>query len=602
MLDRTSRRPLAEAPEGCDGATLAFGSDLAAEALRRLGVPYIALNPGASFRGLHDSLVNYLGNETPQMLLVLHEMHAPAIAHGYAKASDRPMAAALHSNVGLMNGTMGVFNAWCDRAPMLIVGANGAVDAAKRRPWIEWIHTTQDQGALVRNYTKWDDQPGSAEASVEALYRAWQIATTAPHGPTFVCLDVTWQEAELEGAPVIPDAARFGPGPRPEPNAAVARAAAERLASAERPLLLFGRGSRDPRDWDVRVALAERLGAKVLTDLKQGAVFPTGHPLHPVGPGFVPSEAALALIREADAVCAFDWVDLGGALASAFGRVDPPLTVINCTLDAHNHRGWSADYQILPAADFRLMADPDAAAQAILAALGPGPKPAQTATAAVARDAPARPGSGEELTLSAIARAILDAGADVAAPLSLVRVPLGWPAAAARFEGPLDYTGFDGGGGVGSGPGMAVGAALALMEHGRAPVAVMGDGDFLMGVTALWTAVKYRIPLLVVVANNRSYFNDEMHQHKVAARRGRPVSNRWIGQRIEDPAPDCAGLARAQGAEGIGPVADAASLDGAIRRGLDIVAQGGVCVIDVHIASAYESEVSTKPVTAGAAG
>lgn len=600
MLDRAPRRPLAETPEGRDGATLGFGSDLAAEALRRLGVPYIALNPGASFRGLHDSLVNYLGNDTPQILLVLHEMHAPAIAHGYAKATDRPMAAALHSNVGLMNGAMGVFNAWCDRAPMVLIGANGAMDAARRRPWIEWIHSTQDQGALIRDFTKWDDSPGSPEAAVESIFRAGQIATTQPYGPTYVCLDVTWQEAELSAAPELPDPARFGPGPRPEPAAAAATEAGERLFAAERPLLLFGRGSRDAADWEARVALAERLGARVLTDLKQGAVFPTAHPLHPVGPGLIPSPDALALIRDSDVICAFDWVDLGGALASAFGRADPPAAVINCTLDAHNHRGWSADHHILPAADLRLMADPDAAVHAILRALGPRePRPLPPAPAPARLD---RPSAGAELTLSSIAGAVLDAGADAAGPITLVRVPLGWPIAAARFEGPLDYTGFDGGGGVGSGPGIAVGAALGVMEHGRLPVAVMGDGDFLMGATALWTAVKYRIPLLVLVANNRSYFNDEMHQHTIAARRGRPVANRWIGQRIEDPAPDCAGFGRAQGAEGIGPVTDPEALDAAVRRGLDIVAQGGVCVIDVRIASAYESEVSTKVVSSGATG
>ncbi len=596
MLDRAPSRPLAETPAGLTNGPMAFGSDAVAEALRALNVPYIALNPGASFRGLHDSLVNHLGNETPQMLLVLHEMHAPAIAHGYAKVADRPMAAALHSNVGLMNGSMGVFNAWCDRAPMLILGANGAVDAALRRPWIEWIHTSQDQGALVRDFTKWDDQPGSPQAAVESVLRAWQIATTQPCGPTFVCLDVTWQEQALDRAPRIPDAARFAAGPRPGPAAGAAAEAARLLASAERPVLLFGRGSRAQADWDARVALAERLGARVLTDLKLGAVFPTAHPLHPVGCGFVPSAAALALLREADVVCAFDWVDLGGAMASAFGVVDAPAKVINVSLDAHVHRGWSADYQILPAADLRLMADPDAAVQAILAALGP---------AEAARSYPARapepvaaPEPGAELTLSAIAAALSEAetGGWADARASLVRVPLGWPAAATRFEGPLDYTGFDGGGGVGSGPGMAVGAALALMDHGRPPVAVMGDGDYLMGVTALWTAVKYRIPLLVLVANNRSYFNDEMHQHKVAARRGRPVENRWIGQRIEDPAPDCAMLARGQGALGIGPVADYPALLDAVREGLRAVAAGGVAVIDVHIASAYESEVSTAQI------
>ena len=139
-----------------------FGSDVVAETLSALDIPYIALNPGASYRGLHDSIVNFLGNEQPQMLLCLHEEAAVAIAHGYAKVTGKAMAAAVHSNVGLLHATMAIFNAWCDRMPILILGATGPVDAMKRRPWIDWIHTAADQGAIIRNYTKWDDQPASA--------------------------------------------------------------------------------------------------------------------------------------------------------------------------------------------------------------------------------------------------------------------------------------------------------------------------------------------------------------------------------------------------------------------------------------------------------
>ena len=146
----------------------AFGSDVVAETLSALDIPYIALNPGASYRGLHDSIVNFLGNEQPQMLLCLHEEAAVAIAHGYAKVTGKAMAAAVHSNVGLMHATMAIFNAWCDRMPILILGATGPVDAMKRRPWIDWIHTAADQGALMRNYTKWDDQPASAGAARES--------------------------------------------------------------------------------------------------------------------------------------------------------------------------------------------------------------------------------------------------------------------------------------------------------------------------------------------------------------------------------------------------------------------------------------------------
>src|SRR5689334_18253870 len=263
-------RPL---PSGANAP--AFGSDVIAETLRALDIAYIALNPGASYRGLHDSLVNHLGNVQPQMLLCLHEEHAVAIAHGYAKVTGKPMAAAVHSNVGLMHGTMAIFNAWCDRMPVLVLGATGPVDAPKRRPWIDWIHTARDQGALVRSYTKWDDQPASPEAAREALLRACWMAQTAPRGPVYVNLDAGMQEAPLAEPPPPLDAARF----TPDVVAAVApeqlTAAVAMLRAAQRPVILMGRGSRDEGAWANRVALAEALRARVVTDLKIGAVFPT---------------------------------------------------------------------------------------------------------------------------------------------------------------------------------------------------------------------------------------------------------------------------------------------------------------------------------------
>ena len=195
-----------------------WGSDAVALMLRELDLPYVALNPGASYRGLHDSLVNLLGNRDPQMLLCLHEEHAVAIAHGYFKATGRPMGAIVHSNVGLMHATMAIFNAWCDRAPVFVLGATGPVDAAKRRPWIDWIHTAQDQGALIRNFTKWDDQPASVPAAAKSLLRAWRMMMTPPRGPVYVCLDAALQESRIGELPPLPGAARFRPPAPPRPT------------------------------------------------------------------------------------------------------------------------------------------------------------------------------------------------------------------------------------------------------------------------------------------------------------------------------------------------------------------------------------------------
>jgi thiamine pyrophosphate-dependent acetolactate synthase large subunit-like protein len=567
-------RPL---PSGVNAAQ--FGSDVVADALRALDVPYIALNPGASYRGLHDSLVNYLGNERPQMLLCLHEESAVAIAHGYAKVTGKPMAAAVHSNVGLMHASMAIFNAWCDRKPMVILGATGPVDAAKRRPWIDWIHTASDQGALIRGYSKWDDQPASPAAAREAILRAGWIANTAPHGPTYVNLDAGMQEAKLT-EPVAPiDARRFMPEAVSAPAPASVAQAAELLRGAKHPLMLAGRVSRRLEAWNARVKLAERLNARVITDLKVAAAFPSDHPLLAGNPGTIAATPeALEALRAADVVLSLDWLDLAGVIKHAGG--DFAAKIVQVSIDHRLHKGWSMDYQALPPVDVMLDCEPDVAVPALIDALGPG---APHMVAARTRE-PFKP-AGVKLTVDHLAHALRRAVGE--RPASLTHVSLSWNGASWPFRHPLDYLGSDGGGGVGGGPGISVGAALALKGSGRLPVAVCGDGDFLMGVTALWTAAHYRIPLLLVIANNRSFFNDELHQERVARMRNRPVENRWIGQRISEPDIDLAGMARAQGAQGFGPVTAIGELGTTFAQAIAAVEEGNVAVVDVRVEPGY---------------
>ena len=566
-----------------------FGSDVIAEALQALDIPYVALNPGASYRGLHDSIVNYLGNKEPQMLLCLHEEAAVAIAHGYAKVTGKAMAAAVHSNVGLMHATMAIFNAWCDRMPMLILGATGPNDAAKRRPWIEWIHTARDQGALVRGYTKWDDQPGSPVAARESVLRAAWIANTAPRGPTYVNLDVEIQEQKLtEQAPAI-DARRYMPPVTSAADPAAIAAAADLLRSAQSPVILAGRGSRDLDAWNARIALAERLGARVVSDLKIAASFPTDHPLHAGSPGgtTVDPQAAEA-IRKADVILSLDYLDVAGTFKTCGGNVAGK--VIQVSVDHRLHNGWSMDYQGLPPVDVFIDCEPEQAVPALLAALGSG---ASRPVPAVTREFP--PLSGDKLTVDHMADALRRAVGD--RPASLTHVSLSWNGASWPFRHPLDYLGSDGGGGVGGGPGISVGAALALKGTGRMAIAVCGDGDFLMGVTALWTAAHYHIPLLIVVANNRSFFNDELHQERVARMRNRPIENRWIGQRISEPDIDLASLARAQGAVGFGPVEQIADLPAAFAQAIAAVEAGHVAVVDVRVEPGYTAATTAQMTT-----
>jgi thiamine pyrophosphate-dependent acetolactate synthase large subunit-like protein len=564
-------------------AMMTWGSDPIAALLRALDVEFIALTPGASFRGFHDSLVNYLGNERPELLLALHEENAVAIAHGYARATGRPMAVALHANVGLMHATMAIFNAWCDRMPMLILGAQGPMDAVHRRPWVDWIHTARDLGALVRGYVKWDDLPASVPAAIESILRAHMIANTAPQGPVYVCLDAGLQEQMVDGPIELPPLERFrAPAAGDPPAEAVARAAAI-LAAARRPVILMGRVSASLEDWRRRVELAEKLNAQVITDLKWGAVFPTAHPLHPFAPGLYINADAYAAIRDADAILSLDWIDLAGTLRQACDGDLPRGAVVQCSLDQYCHNGWSMDHQALPPADVSLLAAPDRVVEKLLSAIGPRAAPPAR------RPAPpstvADTGQTGAISVAAMARTV-STSLDGCNP-TYIRLPIGWPGEYCRFEHPLDFLGYDGGGGIGSGPGMAVGAALALRASGRLPVAVLGDGDYLMGLTAIWSAVRYRVALLVVVANNQSFFNDEVHQERIARQRGRAVENRWIGMRMDDPPLDLAMLARGQGAVGIGPVRRLADLEPAMAEAIAKVRAGATCVIDLHVAPEY---------------
>jgi thiamine pyrophosphate-dependent acetolactate synthase large subunit-like protein len=560
-----------------------FNSDAVAESLRSLNLDYLALNPGASYRGLHDSIVNVLGNEQPTMLLCLHEEHAVAIAHGFAKVAERPMGVALHSNVGLMHATMALYDAWCDRVPMVVVGATGPLDAAERRPWIDWIHTAADQGALIRSYVKWDDQVISAQAAVEAIMQAYVRTWTYPCAPTYVNLDAQMQEAPMNEPVRLPDPARHRPVPPPAPRPEAVQRLATALDSARQPLLLVGRVSRSEEAWQQRVELAERLGAAVLCDLKTGAGFPTEHPLNPAAPGTFLSPAGRELIRAADVIVSLDWIDLAGTLKQAYGSDPVQAWTVSCTMDFVLHNGWSKDHYGLAPIDLEIESHPDLLVDALSAQLVPGPAAEREAWPPddLTRSAPLLGEDGDEILVGDLASALNEALRGRQA--TLVRLPLGFDGADLVVDHPLDYLGHDGGGGVGAGPGLAVGAALALDGTDRLPVAVLGDGDFMMGSAALWTASHHRLPLLVVVSDNGSFFNDEVHQERVARQRGRPVENRWVGQRISDPAPDIPLLARSLGFEAPDPVGHLDDLAGTLSEAVARVADGGRVLVDVRV-------------------
>ena len=584
-------------PRNLGKPQMRWGSDVAAEVARRCNFKYISLVPGASYRGFHDSIVNYLGNDNPQMVICLHEEHAVSIADGYGKVTEEPMAVALHANVGLLHATMPIFNAWCDRTPMVIFGATGPVDAHRRRPWIDWIHTAKDQGALIRDYTKWDDQPASPQALVESILRANQITRGAPYGPVYICLDAGLQEAELTEPIAVPDASRFAPPPPAAVPSDSVKQVVKAIRRAQFPLILMGRVSRKQSDWDRRVRLAEAIGAAVMSSSNDATAFPTLHPLHFAPPSVRPNPTATALIKKADLIISLDWLDLAGVLRLALGnaQTQEPVnkTVVHCSVDSIRTNGWSMDHQALAAVDVPIFAEPDQLVLQLLEAMGVKNNGRIKLRPAMSRlrhwndtlKGNVKPRRGVPMTQWDMAMTVREFASDK--PVTFARLPIGWPGEAYAFDGPLSFMGNDGGGAVGTGPGHSVGAALALKDSRRLTVGVLGDGDYLMGVSALWTASHFDIPMMIVVADNRSYFNDEMHQERVAIMRKRPKENRWIGQQIDQPRVDLVAMARAQGFDSEPPVTTSEELAAALERGAAIVAKGGRYFIDSVIEPGY---------------
>jgi acetolactate synthase I/II/III large subunit len=572
-----------------------WGSDLILDLLRRLGIEYAALLPGSTFRGIHDSAVNYTANTRPELVLCNHEMICVSMARGYARVTGKPMVAILHNVVGLLNASMTIYDAWCDRVPVLILGGTGPLDATRRRPWIDWIHTANVQGNLVRDFTKWDDQPASVAAIPESLLRAYRLAVTEPAGPVYVCFDVALQEQRIDTPIELPDVARFRPGSPQAPDPAALRELAGLLVKAELPLALADRVGRSASAVRALVELAELLALPVV-NLGGRHSFPTPH-------AFDFASLSADLLAEADVVLGLDVVDLEGST-----RLGPdPVTraarklsadrqrVATISLDELIHRGLTADYQALPAVDLPILADTSVAIPLLLDAC----RSALDAQARsrietrrqrlVERQAQMRQGQQAYLrqqrdhpeTTEARLLAEVWAGIQGQDMVLTAGRPQRMAPGVVSLAGAEQSAAGGGGGAVGASPGVALGAALALRDAGKLPLAILGDGEMLSSIQALWTAAHYRIPSLWVINNNRSYYNDEDHQDRIAQVRGRPPENKRVAMRMEDPEVDFAALARTFGLHGVGPIKDAAELGPAVRRAVDVVKDGGFAVVDV---------------------
>ncbi len=561
--------PVAVAEKGAVRSTAEYGSDVVVEMLRAHGIPYVALNPGATFRGLHDSLVNFGGIRDPETILCCHEEIAVAVAHGYAKATGRPMAAAVHNIVGLQHASMAIYNAWCDRTPVIVLGGTGPMDETLRRPWIDWVHTALVQGQQVRDYVKWDDQPASVAAIPESFLRAHRIAMTEPRGPVYICYDVMIQEERIARPLPLPPVARYAPPAPPAPDAAALDRVAAQLVEAERPVVLAEDVSRNPAAVGALAALAELLALPVL-DQSGRVNLPTRHSFNLTG-------GAKDLLPETDLVLALDLQDLYGPLAAGLRERQAPLVVpeaaqiISISLHDYLQRSWSADYNRLVPIDVALAGDTGAALPALVAACRARLAGNTAATARVAdrvkRLAALRQtlhdrwqrevtavAPGGAITYPRLVFEVWQAVKDADWVVTNDHYASPWVRRLWDIREPRQYVGHGRGAGLGYGIGSAVGAALAHRGTGRLCLNMQTDGDLLYSPSALWTLSHHRIPLLTVVCNNRSYGNDEDHQERVAKERGRPVENKVVGIHINDPAVDFATLARSFDIRAEGPV------------------------------------------------
>jgi acetolactate synthase-1/2/3 large subunit len=574
-----------------------YGSDVIVDLLKTLGIEYAAFNPGSSFRGLHDSIVNYGGNRQPEVIECGHEEVSVAIAHGYAKATGRPMVAIAHDVVGLQHASMAIFNAWCDRVPVLVLGGTGPMDLTKRRPWIDWIHTALVQGTLVRDYVKWDDQPHSLAAVPESLLRAYRTAITEPQGPVYICYDVDLQESPITESIALPEPRHYGP---PTPLAASSDAVqqtAEWLVRAEHPVIIADAVGRHPAAVHALMELAELLAIPVFD---HGARFniPNTHPLDCTG-------AEADLLPQADMVLALDVVDLFRALThlERQTRTLQPLVsdaakIVHISLADFAVRSWTGDYQRLHRVDLPIAADTSVAIPQLIAAcrdlLSGAARPSERLQARFARIKArhesqrqgwrdrARQLEGQSPMAPATVAAVLWEVIKTR-DWRLVNGTLsGWARRLWEWSEPRQYLGGSGGAGVGYGAGASLGAALADKGSGRLCIDLQSDGDLLACSSALWTAAHHQIPLLMVMHNNRSLYNSEEHAEEVARVRGRPIANKGIGTRLDEPPVDFATVARGFGIYAEGPVEEAHALRPALERALKVVVEEGrAALVDV---------------------
>jgi thiamine pyrophosphate-dependent acetolactate synthase large subunit-like protein len=573
------------------------GGDFMVDILKSLNFEYIASNPGSSFRGIHESIINYGGNKMPEFITCCHEESSVAMAHAYFKAEGKPMAVLAHGTVGIQHAAMAIYNAYCDRAPVFILAGN-TLDATMRRPGVEWAHSVQDAASMVRDFLKWDDNPVSLPHFAESAVRAYKISLTPPMSPVLVVIDGGLQEdpipPEIAERLRVPKLTTTSP---PQGDSGAVAEAARLLVNAQNPVIVADRLSRTPAGIQKLIELAESIQAPVI-DQHGRMNFPSKHPLNH-------SEGGGALIAQADVIIGLELTDFWGTVSafrdslhrSSRSRIKAGTKLISITsVDLFSKSNFQ-DFQRYPEVDVAMAAD----AEATLPAL-------TEACKRLATDDRRRAFAERRQRLTdAHARAHAASRTDAtyawdASPISTARLAAeiwaqiktedwslvsesgntsGWAFKLWDFDKHYQHLGDAGGAGVGYGLPAAVGGALANRKHGRLSINIQGDGDFLYAPGALWTAAHHKIPLLTVMHNNRSYHQEVMHIQRMANRHNRNVTSAHIGTTITDPNVDFSKIAQGMGVFAEGPVSNPNELGPALRRALAVVKKGEPALVDV---------------------
>jgi acetolactate synthase I/II/III large subunit len=541
-------------------------SDYMVDVIRALGIEYVAANPGSSFEGLHESLINYGEGQPPEFLTCLHEESSVAMAHGYAKASGKPMLALLHGVIGIQHGSMAIYNAFCDRVPVFMIAGvdvQGAVPA----------HNATDMATMVRDYVKWDHQPQDLAQYTSSMFRAYRLMMTPPMAPVLIVSDSRIQKAPLTRRPDIPKLVMPSP---PAADLGTVREIATQLVAAENPKVNAGRAVRTQAGIALMVELAELLQMPVNVGGDR-VNFPSRHPLGGNGAG----QPDLVLMLEATG---------GGNLPASVRRISISTAELLATPN-YNVLGTPAQADLLAAAD----------AEATLPALIEEVKKLVTPDR---RAFFAQRGRRHvEANIEARRQTIEQAryGWD-SSPISTARVtaelwPLlesedwslvspaaffsSWPLRLWNLEKSYSYLGGQGGGGMGYGAPAAVGAALALRKQGTIAINIQTDGDLNYAPGVLWTAVHHQIPLLTIMHNNRGYHQEVMFLQEQCAIRNRGGTRAHIGTAITGPNINYAKMAESYGMYAEGPIDNPKDLGPALKRGIERVKKGEPVMLDV---------------------